>query len=380
VPRQPDRIAVQGDNGTFDKFEELVITNDILGPSEATLTIGDDGAFAELEQIISPEFGAEFLVTLNERPRMKGRAEVLVVPGSASQGVKMALTIRTKMSDARVGSADPKVRVEKASIKDFILAVYKPLGLVEADFIFGDFTARNLITGKAKGAKAPIDFQKIRVQKAKVAPPETMFNAVERHLKRYSATQWDGPDGRFVIGAPDDSQEPLYRFLSRRGRDSAGNNVLSWRRVIDFTESPLTVEVYGQTFGKDVTKAQLRSIQTNPTIESAAFAGGNNQFQRRVIIASQQGKTQEQVDRTAVRELSMRRRREDAWEIEVDGWTYWNGSEQIPYANNTTADVDIEAAGGPKGRYLIVRTELRLGVGGSATTSMQLVAPGIWII
>jgi hypothetical protein len=64
----------------------------------------------------------------------------------------------------------------------------------------------------------------------------------------------------------------------------------------------------------------------------------------------------------------------------VDSWSYWNGSEQIPWANNTTVDIDVEQLGGPVGRFLVVRVQLRLTLDGAATTSITVVAPGIWVL
>lgn len=377
MPRKRDMITVEAeDGGIFDKFESLRITNDILNVTEAQFEIGDDGAFAELAESI--EIGNEFTVKLNGHPRMVGRAEVQSIPGEVGRGVNVALTLRTKMSDARYSSADPSIKVEKVSIKDFILACYAPLGFTEADFVFGDFSARDLITGKANGFKDPIDFEPIKVDQAKVKPPETIFQAVERHLKRYGATQWDAPDGKIYIGTPDDTQDPLYRLLCRRGADSAGNNIVRFRKLRDFTDVAEFVEVFGGTPGKTTAKTSLVSRATADDVEEIAAATGN--FNRRVLIPSQKGKTQSQNDRLALRELSMRSRRKDVWEFSVDGWTYWNGDEQIPWANNTTVDVDVEMAGGPAGRYLIIRVDLDMTLQGSVETKISCVAPGIWVL
>jgi hypothetical protein len=86
------------------------------------------------------------------------------------------------------------------------------------------------------------------------------------------------------------------------------------------------------------------------------------------------------VDAQARRERATRSRRKDAWEFTCDGWSYWNGSEQIPWATNATADVDIDAADGAAGRYLIHKVSLRLAADGATTATMLAVAPGIWEI
>ena len=360
MPRKPDQITVESDDGgLFDAFESLTISNDILRTAEAKFELGDDNAFFELEEIIRP--GNDFTVKLNGRPRLKGRAEVNMIPGSAGGGVKLSLTVRSKMSDARYASADPSIKVEKSSIKDFLLLLFKPLGIVEKDFVFAPFTAADLMTGKAGDSTLAFEPDPIKVDQAKVNPPETIYSAATRHLKRYGATIWDAPDGRIIVGAPDDTQTPQFQLICCFPPDGQGNNLLDFRKIIDWSDVGKEINVHGSTAGQEI-------------------ADATGHFNRRVIIKNQGSKEQGQADRLAVRELSARSRTKDAWEIGVDGWTYWDGSAQIPWANNTTAEVNIAPAGGARGTYLIVATDLQLSVGGAVTTRLQLVAPGVWVI
>jgi prophage tail gpP-like protein len=374
MPRQPDLIEVRTPSGAFSKFTSLRVINDITSPTEAVFTIGDDGAWEELRELIAP--GSEFEVVLNGSPRMKGRAEINEIPMTASSGTVISLTVRTKVSDARYASADPEVKVEKTSIRDFILAAYKPLGFTVSDFHFAPFTARNLLTGVAAGSAEPEDFESIKVDQAKVQPPETIYEAVERHLKRYGATQWDAPDGKVIIGRPDDTQEPTYRLLCKR--NSNGNNILSCRKTLDWSEVPREINVHGATPGRTTTKQAIKGIVVNAAVQAVYKKTGH--FNRRVILPTQQGKDQQQVDRAAQREMSARIRRQDAYEVRADGWTYWDGKAQIPWANNTTADLEVDTIGGPQGRYLIVRVDLAMDPTSGTTTTLQLVGPGIWVI
>jgi len=376
MKRQPDIIVVRTPSGSFDKWESLRIVNDITSPTEAIFTIGDDGVWRELKDLVQP--GGEFEVLLNGRPRLKGRAEVNELPMSASSGTVLSLTVRTKLSDARYASARPEVKVEQTSIKDFILEVYAPLGYTEKDFYFGEnsFVARDLITGVAAGAAPPEDFEAIKVDQAKVQPPETIYEAVERHLKRYGATQWDGPTGQIIIGRPNDEQPPLYRLISKRNSD--GNNILTCRKTADWSEVPREISMYGASAGQSAAKQSMRGTVTNPTVQAVYDATGH--FNRIVILPTQQGKDQQQVDRMAQREMSARIRRQDAYEVTADGWTYWDGEKHIPWANNTTTDIEVDTIGGPQGRYLIVKVELAMSSSTGTTSTMQLVAPGIWVI
>jgi len=375
--RQHDRVRVESAGGRFDAFEALEVTNDIAGISEATFTVGDDGAITEeLEELVAP--GQPFKVYCNDTLRLTGRAEINQIPGNADSGVVLNLTVRTKTSDARVASANPDINVQNTSIKEFILACYKPLGLTESDFVFGQFADRDLISGKAGGAAPPLDLEKIQVAQAKAQPPETIYEAVERHLKRYKATHWDGPDGTIIVGTPDDSQAPLYRLqASREPSRSKGNNIVSYQRTKDWSELASRITIIGAGGATQSVQKRFRGWAADEEVEAVASSLGH--FNRTVLVPDQLSQEKSAAERAAMRELSARRRRKDAWEFVVDGWSYWDGATQFGWATNATVDVDVDQVGGARGRYLIVRVQMRLDTSG-ASTSITVVAPGIWVL
>jgi hypothetical protein len=374
--RKPDVIRVETDSGTFDRFESLDVVNDIAGITEATMQCGDDSSFPELEQIVKP--GQPFRVYCNDHLRLTGRAEINEVPGSCDAGVSLQLTCRTKMSDATYSRAPESLKVEGQSLRKVILAAYADIGITEADFVFGEFTDVEIMTGRSAKGRAPFEPDSITPDKAKVQPPETIREFVERHLKRYKATHWDGPDGKILVGRPDDAQSPLYTLKAKRGPASIANNLTGFRRVKDWTEVPAFVIVEGRSAGTcDVPGRSLR--ETAIQAEVAEVAGRTGHFNRTVFLQDKQAKNAALAARTAAREMSSRVRRMNAWELFTDGWSFWTGSEQIDWAINTTVDVDVDAVGGVScGRYLIVRTSLKLDIGGGPTTGITVVAPGIW--
>lgn len=378
MARARDVVTVESAGGVFDRFSSLTITNDLVGQTEAVLEVGDDGAWPELERVVYP--GKEFRVSLNGQPRLVGRAEVNEVPASCGSGVTLQLTVRTKMADARYRPAKLETRVEGVSVKDFVLACYEPLGLTEADFIFAPFVARDLMTGKSPGgSSSPIDLEPLKVDQAKVQPDETIRDAVERHLARFHATHWDAPDGRVVVGVPDDEQPTSYRLQSKRGAASRGNNVVAFTRIRDWTDVASSVTAYGQDRGKQGTRKGVRGVAVDEDVFAVAAATGH--FARDVTVSNTQAKDQGHAESIAARELSARVRRKNAFELTVDGWTYWTGSGQIPWAHNTTVDLDVDVLGGEaQGRYLIVRVVLQLSTGMAATTQLTAVAPGIWVV
>jgi hypothetical protein len=70
-----------------------------------------------------------------------------------------------------------------------------------------------------------------------------------------------------------------------------------------------------------------------------------------VLILNEGARSQAQVDAQARRERSKRSMKKDAYEITIDGWSYWDGANAIPWGINTTADVDVDVIGGPQGLY-----------------------------
>lgn len=376
--RQPDTIDVQNlKRGVFSHFESLEVVNDLLGSTEATFEVGDDGAFKELREVVAP--GEPFRVYLNGKLRMTGRAEVNEVRASTDRGYTLSVTCRTKMADARYASADPKTNVQNTTVEAFVRALYAQIGVTGDALDFGpDIRGAELMTGKnLGGGKAIANVIPIDVQQAGIQPPETIFEAVERHLKRFSACHWEAPDGTILVGLPNTGQRPLYRLIARRLAGKA-NNVKSFTRSFDWTDVARTVRVYGQTYGKDVTSSPHKGEALNPAVEAVA-TGEERHFDRLVILQDQQSKSPDAARGAAELAMRQRMRRMDAWEFTVDGWSYWNGAEQIPWAPNTVADVDVDGFDVPQaGAYFIPRTALRFSLDDGATTVLSLVVPGTW--
>src|SRR5262249_16649732 len=149
--------------------------------------------------------GKPFKVYLNDRLRLTGRVLAQEIPGNAATGSTIQIVVRTKVADAYYTSATLETKVEKTSIKDFLVALYKPLGFTADDFVFKANVERDLMTGVGtKGEAKPAELEPIKLEQAKVHPPETIFEAASRHLKRYGLMHWDTPDGKIFVGAPDD--------------------------------------------------------------------------------------------------------------------------------------------------------------------------------
>lgn len=398
--RPIERIRVETDAGSFDRFQSIEVTHDITAPSQAVFEIGDDGSWKTLRDIV--KHGAPFKVWQDNRLRLTGRVYSNEIPVDAAGGSTIQVVVRTKMADAFFASADPAVRVTDTSIKDFLLALYQPLGYAAADFVFAASLERDLITGVGtKGAKAPADLDPIKLDAAKVSPPESIYEAAARHLKRFHLMHWDTADGRIYVGAPDDAQRPAYRLQSRRapGARGAGNNLLSARRTMDWSDVPTDVKVFGGTSMKD---AQRSAFQSTDAFDAAARSGAAIKlnaaaveqaravaghldvlaagFNRPVIVKNEQIRTQAQATSAARRELAQRSRRKDCWELTTDGWSIFDGHRNVPVACNTTVDVDVDNVEGGSGRYYVQRVGLRQTPREGRVVTLSVVAPGTMVV
>lgn len=370
MSRPLDIIRLEGAPGALTIFNSLEVTNDLTSPNGARFDLGDDGSYGSLYKDLA--HGKPFKVYLNGLPRMSGIVVAQEVPDDAQSGTRIDLRLSTRLADAYVRSAEPALSVKNVAIKDFILKLFAPLGYAEADFVFAASAERDLMTGKpTRGGKPPANLSPIKLDAAKINPPETIMEAAGRHLKRHGLMLWDAPDGRIFVGAPDVDQRPVYRFVSKRGAKSSGNNVLRVQRIADWYDTPSSVTVFGALVGKDLAKAKVSATAAHADMLDAGF-------DRPVYLPHEQIKTEAHAIDDARRELAARSKRKDSFEIEVDGWSYWNGTDITPYAPNTTADVDLDALGGIQGRYFVTRVVLRESARSSQTTSLSLAAPSVW--
>jgi hypothetical protein len=376
MPRRDDEIAIETIAGGCQLYSGVELISDMHGPATFSLTVGDDGSWQELSRIFAPS--REVRLFCNGRLLFTGRFETNIVPTNPQSGSIAQLTARTKLSDARYATADLKVKVSGVSIRTFILALFGTLGYVAADFTFDAATDRDLVTGVRGASRAPVDLEPLTEDKAKIQPGEEIFTAATRHLKRHHLAIWDGADGKIVVGAPDDAQAPMFKLRTKRGAAAASNNIVAPRRIKDWSELASQVEVYGTTASEDDDPKPIRGLARDEEVLAAAAATGH--FARRLILPLEGTKTQAKAEAQARRELASRAKEKDAWEHELDSWTFWDGQRSIPWTINTTVDVDVETIGSDgAGRYLIHRVSRTLDTDNAASCSLQLAAPGVLV-
>jgi prophage tail gpP-like protein len=281
------------------------------------------------------------------------------------------------MSDARYASARPKTIASNETFDKFILECYKDIGLTKDDFEFDALKDVSMMTGKSiSGGVGVTTFDACKPDQTKVAPPETIFTAVDKHLRRFKAVHWDGANGKIVVGIPDDSLNPKFILQCKQTPRGVGNNICGFRRIRDWSEVAREVWIVGATPGREIAKIPVKGNAIDQDVQDVFNKMGH--FSRLVLVPSQDPTNDSTAGQQAKRELSARRQRKDGWEILLDGWSYWDGNEQIPYAPNMTADITADVLGGPHGRHLITRTQMDASTDGGCLTRLTCVAAGIF--
>lgn len=379
MPKRPDGDvvtieSVEGGSASIliDRATQYEIVTDLLSPSTARFELGDEGTWEELRDIIA--IGSRYVVSVNGFARIVGRLLTRNMAVTAENGATVQLAIRTRLADAMFTTCDTKIGVKNVTLKDIILAAFKRMGLVEADFIFEANVAREILTGRSSpGTPAP-EVQTLREDEARPHAPETVYAFVDRHLSRFGLLMWDAPDGRIVVGRPDDTQRPIYSMTCRR--DPAGasaNNLLSATKTEDFEEVPRDLWVFGVGGGKNQTLARVKFVQLDTTL-----FGVRPVLDRSAVIIDEAIKTQAQAEARARREMMRRSLQKDTWLLETDGFSYWDGSEAFPYIVDAVSDVQVDVGGGASGAFLFSQVAMRGDAEQGHKTTLTAHAKGIW--
>ena len=356
----------------FEHWTSFSLKNSILAPAEASFELGDETGWERLSRLC--QLGAEFVVMVDDRPRMVGRVEAITGPCDAQQSSTQSFVIRTRLSDALYSSAPQGIQLKRASIKAYVLACYAGIGLTEKDFDFRGDVSRDLMTGKdSKGHNSPIALEPLTEDQAKVNPPETIYAAVDRHLRRHGLLHWDGADGRIVVGAPDDQQSPIYILQCLRGPAGQYNNVRSIQRDQDVSQSATVLGVFGIGGGKDFSKTKITGLRHNEDLIRRGF-------RRQVVIIDEAVRTKAIATSRANREFATRNRGLDAIEVTVDGLSYSDGSVLLPWSPDTTCDVIADQLGGALGIYYVESVEMSRSARESDVTKLVLSKQGVWVL
>ena len=378
---QIDRVRVEAMGvpgsaaGTFhfENFTSFALHNSMLAPSEASFELGDDTGYERLSEFL--KLGARFRVFVNDRLRLTSRIEQHDGSLAADRSMTESFTVRTKLTDAVASSAPIGVRTQNVSIKQFLIAIYASVGVTADDFDFRGDVSRDLLTGvSSRGKRPPRPLDPLKEEEQKVQPPESVFAAADRFLRRHGFLHWDGPDGRIVVAAPDDQQAPIYSLRCRRGPESQYNNVLEIERGQDVGDAPTELGVFGTSKGK----ANFASLPGAAVVRNQKLIDAG--FIRRFAILDEAMSSGEFALRRANRELAMKSRGLEKITVTLDGLSFRDGVDRVPWSPDTTAIVLAEVLGGALGVYYVEDVMMVRNASDGDKTRLAVVPKGVWVL
>jgi prophage tail gpP-like protein len=99
-----------------------------------------------------------------------------------------------------------------------------------------------------------------------------------------------------------------------------------------------------------------------------------------VVILDESVRTQSIADKRASREHAGRNRGLDRLTVVVDGLSYPEGGQSIPWAQDTTVDVTAAQMGGALGAYYVEEVEMTRSPGDGDKTRLTMVKQGVWVL
>jgi prophage tail gpP-like protein len=374
----------------FEDWTTFALTSSILKPAECSFELGDQTGWDRLVELV--ELGSQFRIFVDDRLRLTGRIESINSISDARQSATQRFTVRTKLSDALFSSAPQNVRLQGRTVREFLLALYKDIGLTEADFDFRGEVSRDVMTGRiTRGPDAhsrrrgvdgrliadpPKGFEAIQETEdsAKTQPTESIFESADRMLRRHGMLHWDGPDGRIVVAAPNDMQDPLGQLRSIRGEDDGAgqfNNLISLERDQDVSEAPTEMGVFGMGSKAGFARASVSAVVRNQALIDRGFT-------RRASVIDEALTSKSVATRRACREFVTRSRGLDRLTVTVDGLSYRDGGDPVPWAPDTTVEVFDDTLGGVLGIYYAEEIQMQRDAGSGDSSRLSLVKQGVW--
>lgn len=367
-----DTVQITGPGGTFDRFTSYELVASMTATREASFELGDDGSWNELRKFLA--HGARFKVRVNGALFNTGRLVLRGANVDASGGANLHVSVQGVLHEAMYTSANPDITIKGATLKDVLLAAYQQFGLTEADFEFDADVSRNLMTGaKGKTGKPLPDLASMKMDAARVQPPETIYQFCERHLRRFGLMHWEAPDGSVVVSGINDGQEPLYEFRCLLGAAGAQNNIEELDNEEDWSEIPSLLGVYGQGGKSGYRKSKVRGLAEDADIEAAGF-------KRPVLIIANGIRTEAQAIRAAQREMSVRRLLKNTWRVTVDGLSQSDGLSHWVYGVDTVAHLQSDLTDGLSGPYYVRTVRMQCNPGGAQRTTLSMVQKGLWVL
>lgn len=256
---------------------------------------------------------------------------------------------------------------EGLSLEDLVLKVVSPWFL---EVTFSNAENRNVMRGRGRKAlvsKEPAILQGKDIQKH-VEPGETRRGVLEYILREARLLGWSTADGtQFVVGLPNYSQAPQWRFFAAKAGSSRWQevNVKSYRLREGVQERYSKVAACGASqgnssnYGPNVRRTYAEA-KDNPL--TADGTGKDFQHRKVLVVPDSDIKSKAKAKARAEREMAFRNGSGREIEIQAAGFGqpfygggYWTGDPAI-FCTDTMARVEDEEAE-EVGDWLVTRVQ-----------------------
>lgn len=197
--------------------------------------------------------------------------------------------------------------------------------------VFAGVAVNDVIAAMSAGGLTPADLRRLRVEEAKPEYAETIWQYLSRHAQRLGIFMRMSAEGRLILSVPDYTQPPSYAL--RRG-ETVATNVIEGAATRDSDSRFTEVRVHGTT--KASANAPRRKSVSTVYDDRAPLP-----FQRMLAIHDSEARTDDELERRALRELAQSKQGYLTYDYTVQG----HGQGGLAYAADTIAAVHDEMLG-----------------------------------
>lgn len=380
APSTPEKEQIElrlPDAGvTLKQWTSYEFHSDFLTPSDGWMfEFGIDDFTGIVKEALVE--GAYVTLAINGNIQSAGYIDIVDAGAEKGQGLNVIIEGRDKFGQVVDATADPTLHFkETQTLLDVAKAIFGPFGWSkDSDFVTDNEANRGVLTGVSGGkySKSKKSFGSLKkdfaIHQLKPHNGEGCFQFFARICSRHGLWPWLSADGKqIIIGAPDFNQAPLYRIM--RTRDGR-TNVERGRVRRDIGDQPSVIIADGFGPGGEFARGRLKTICVNPfcgvdkdgfvldevskllskypdahqiTMVTQPTARTPLPHVRPMYLRDDESKTQDQLDNFVKREMSHYMQRTlKAWYVS-EGHGQDDGEQFVPWAIDTTVDVEDEVA------------------------------------
>lgn len=350
--------------------------------------------------------GARVEVVIDDNVQSIGYVDDIRIHGNRHAGSVIRVTGRDWMSPAVDSHVDPQTRFSEGMTLDQLLqAVFAPFGMQVLET--SNLANRNAMTGGNFGtptSKKGKPLKSYVLHQIKPYPQEGAFAFASRVAQRFGLWLRPAVDGKTIVCAVPDFNQPAQYELRLKTDGTQRNNVIEWDTTFSRADQPSILFASGFGGGGDFAHTTLRGAIINPLVVlpnpdivgqlmatypglvgtvppmpaliSAAQSLMVEPFARPLYLYDSESKDPAQLRTYLQRELSLRMRKALTCKYTVEGHKI--GGQ--PIAVDTMADVNDDISGIQGPMWIMNRRFSKSSREDGTKTTVELIRPGTLLL